>query len=205
MNNLDILRRKHWIFDLDGTLTVPSHDFAAIKRQLDIPENSLILEHLSTLSPQEAAAKQQELDRIELELAQQAQAAKGAPELLSALADAGVRIGILTRNSRLNASVTLEAIGLGGFFEKHCLIGRDEAEPKPHPSGIERLLRGWKAHNNEALMVGDYLFDLQTARAANIASVHVDTQGEFSWPELTDLGIKGLIELLDKFVFAYKR
>ena len=32
-----ILSRKHWIFDLDGTLTVAVHDFKAIKEALEIP------------------------------------------------------------------------------------------------------------------------------------------------------------------------
>ena len=31
------LGRRHWIFDLDGTLTVAAHDFAAIRRTLGIP------------------------------------------------------------------------------------------------------------------------------------------------------------------------
>ena len=28
---------KHWVFDMDGTLTVAVHDFAAIRVALDIP------------------------------------------------------------------------------------------------------------------------------------------------------------------------
>ena len=28
---------KHWVFDMDGTLTVAVHDFAAIREALDIP------------------------------------------------------------------------------------------------------------------------------------------------------------------------
>ncbi|MGE8273775.1 MAG: HAD family hydrolase, partial [Stenotrophomonas sp.] len=28
---------RHWVFDMDGTLTVAMHDFARIKRELAIP------------------------------------------------------------------------------------------------------------------------------------------------------------------------
>ena len=33
-----------WIFDLDGTLTIPDYDFPAIKRQLGLPPGRGILE-----------------------------------------------------------------------------------------------------------------------------------------------------------------
>ena len=40
---------RHWVFDLDGTLTVPVHDFALIRRALDIPADADILGHLAAL------------------------------------------------------------------------------------------------------------------------------------------------------------
>ncbi|KPW40478.1 hypothetical protein ALO66_05453, partial [Pseudomonas coronafaciens pv. atropurpurea] len=48
---------RHWVFDMDGTLTVPVHDFAAIKRELDIPQDHDILGHLAALPAEESAAK----------------------------------------------------------------------------------------------------------------------------------------------------
>ena len=37
----------HWVFDLDGTLTLAVHDFAAIRRHLGIPAQADILHHLA--------------------------------------------------------------------------------------------------------------------------------------------------------------
>ena len=38
-----ITQRTFWVFDLDGTLTVPVHDFAAIKRELGLdPEVDIL-------------------------------------------------------------------------------------------------------------------------------------------------------------------
>jgi len=34
---------RHWVFDMDGTLTIAVHDFAAIRRALEIPEEDDIL------------------------------------------------------------------------------------------------------------------------------------------------------------------
>jgi hypothetical protein len=43
----------------------------------------------------------------------------------------------------------------------------------------------------------DYLYDLQVGRAAQIATVHVDPSGEFSWPELADIQVNSLDELAE--------
>ena len=48
---------RHWVFDMDGTLTVAVHDFAAIRVALDIPAQDDILTHLAALPAAEAAAK----------------------------------------------------------------------------------------------------------------------------------------------------
>jgi hypothetical protein len=54
----DLLKsRNSWVFDLDGTLTLPMHDFAFIRHELAIPDGSDILEHLGTLLPEEAALR----------------------------------------------------------------------------------------------------------------------------------------------------
>ena len=48
---------RHWVFDMDGTLTVAVHDFEAIKRALEIPQSDDILHHLAALPAAEAASK----------------------------------------------------------------------------------------------------------------------------------------------------
>ena len=45
--------------------------------------------------------------------------------------------------------------------------------------------------------MGDYLYDLQVGRAAEIATVHVDPSGCFAWPELADISVCSLNELTD--------
>jgi len=61
--------RQHWVFDMDGTLTLAIHDFPAIKRALDIPQEHDILAHLAQLPEDEAAAKHAWLLAHERELA----------------------------------------------------------------------------------------------------------------------------------------
>jgi len=199
MNKVDVVKRGYWIFDLDGTLTIPAHDFVAMKRELGFPLDCDILSHLATLPPEQERAKRLQLDQIEDEIARRSQLAHGADDLLKTLSEQGVAMGILTRNSRDNALVTLGAIGLLGYFDHVCVLGREESLPKPDPQGIYHLLDHWGTAPENAVMVGDYLYDMLTARAAGVGSVHIDTGGEFEWPEHTDLGVTSLITLRDHY------
>jgi HAD superfamily hydrolase (TIGR01509 family) len=192
-----ILGRRCWIFDLDGTLTVPVHDFAAIRRELGMTDSDPdILSFLNSLPADESAARHARLIEIEYDLAARTTASPGAGSLLEQLSQRGCHVGILTRNTREIALHTLEMIGLRHYFDAEAVLGRDEAEPKPDPAGINMLLNAWGKGAGEAVMVGDYLFDLQVGRAAGTATIHVDQSGSFSWPELTDLAIGNLGELV---------
>jgi HAD superfamily hydrolase (TIGR01549 family) len=176
---------KHWVFDMDGTLTLAVHDFEAIKRALDIPLEDDILGHLAALPEAVAAAKHAWLLEHERELALTAEPAPGAIELVRELYGRGCRLGILTRNAHELALLTLRAIGLGDCFAVLDVIGRDEAPPKPDPGGLLHFARTWQVAPSELVMVGDYRFDLECARAAGARSVLVNLE-ENPWPELAD-------------------
>ena len=48
-------RRRHWIFDMDGTLTVSAHDFEHMRRELGLAPEVPILEALQAMTQIEAA------------------------------------------------------------------------------------------------------------------------------------------------------
>ena len=185
----------HWIFDLDGTLTVPIHDFESIRKELNVPAGNDILYYIEALSGKDAAICRRRLQQIELELARQAVPSAGAVEMIEILFRIGARLGILTRNDKSTALLTLETIGLRGFFDEKNILGRNEAIPKPDPAGINQLLAGWGADPSDAVMVGDYIFDLQAGRAAGTVTVHVAHGEGERWPEFTDYAIGSLDEL----------
>ncbi|MDY7566570.1 HAD family hydrolase [Pseudomonas sp. RTC3] len=176
---------RHWVFDMDGTLTLAVHDFPAIKRALEIPQQDDILSHLAALPPEISAAKHAWLLEHERELALASQPAAGAVELVRELAARGYRLGILTRNARELAHVTLGAIGLADCFAVDDVLGRDEAPPKPDPGGLLKLAQAWNVDPSQMVMVGDYRFDLDCGRAAGTHTILVNLP-ENPWPELTD-------------------
>lgn len=176
---------RNWVFDMDGTLTVAVHDFAAIRQALGIPPEDDILTHLAALPAAEAAAKHAWLLEHERDLAMASTAASGAVELVRELAGRGCRLGILTRNARELAHVTLEAIGLADCFAVEHILGRDEAQPKPSPDGLLKIAQAWEVAPSELVMVGDYRFDLDCGRAAGARTVLVNLPDN-PWPELAD-------------------
>ena len=188
---------RHWVFDMDGTLTLAIHDFELIRRELDIPPEDDILHHLAALPAAEAAAKHAWLLEHEQQLAHAAQAAPGAVQLVRSLAQRGCRLGILTRNASALAQLTLEVIGLDDCFAEADIIGRDEAPPKPDPGGLLHLAKAWQVAPSELVMVGDFCFDLECARAAGATSVLVNLPDN-PWPQLTDLFAHDCHELLDQ-------
>jgi HAD superfamily hydrolase (TIGR01509 family) len=186
---------RHWVFDMDGTLTIAVHDFAAIRQSLDIPPEDDILHHLAALPEDEASAKHAWLLEHERELALNARPASGAIELVRELHQRGCRLGILTRNAHELALLTLEAIGLGDCFATDDILGRGEAPPKPHPGGLLHLADRWQVEPRQLVMVGDYRFDLDCGRAAGAGTVLVNLP-ENPWPELADWHARDCGELL---------
>ena len=191
-----ILARKHWVFDLDGTLTLPVHDFSVIRQALGVPQGIDILGYLASLPDPEAQPLHDKLNAIETELLERIESAPGTVQLIEALQRRGSRIGILTRNTRDIAVRALDSLGIGGYFPEGCILGRGDAPPKPDPEGLFRLCFRWRTIPSEMVMVGDYVFDLQTGRNAGAATIHIDRTHRFLWPELTDIGVSTPEELL---------
>ena len=196
MRAMELGLRRHWIFDLDGTLTVAVHDFDDIRRELGLPADRPILEALAERPPEEARALGARLDALEAELVTETSAAPGAHALLTHLDGLGCQLGILTRNTLSNAVATLTHCGLERFFAADAVLGREEAPPKPSPDGIHHLLRGWTATAASGVMVGDFRFDLEAGRAAGVATVSVDPSGAHPHGTLADHRVDHLAQLV---------
>ena len=182
---------RAWVFDLDGTLTVPVHDFDGIRAALDLPVGEPILEAIAALPPDLAEARRAALHRIEQDLAAQATARPGSVVFVRAVRASGAPLAVLTRNDHGLARITLRRIALDDCFEH--VIGRTEAPPKPSPEGILRLARGWGVSPADVVMVGDGKYDVEAGRNAGARTVVV---GDAPWAAEADLRVDQLDELL---------
>ena len=189
--------RDHWIFDLDGTLTVSAHDFDHIRRELGLAPETPILEALHAMPESEAAPLWESLNELEFYYAGKASVMLGASELLQKLHDGGRQLAILTRNTMPVVEQTLQACKIDHFFPLDHILDRDSCIPKPSPDGVKRLLNFWQADAKDTVMVGDYLYDLEAGKGAGVATVHLDTRGNVDWAEFTDLRVEQLGEIIE--------
>lgn len=180
---------------MDGTLTISAHDFEFIRRELGLPSQVPIIEALNAMPEQQSAPLWQALNELEEHFAEKSSLMHGAEELLEKLDTRGVDLAILTRNTMPVVEKTLAACGLEQFFPLEHRLDRDSCSPKPSPDGIHHLLALWEAEPGDAVMVGDYLYDLQAGRSAGVTTIHLDTYGDRAWPEYTDIRINHLNEI----------
>ncbi len=185
------MRIRQIVFDLDGTLLDTAPDIAnaanralvqagfaeleqaKIRRLVGNGAQRLIERCLQALGAPESRTAEIAADFVAHYQAQpsaQSQPYPGMAELLSTLQAKGFRLDVLTNKPQLLAQRVLEDSGLAGAFEQ--IVGARELLPlKPDPKGLKSLLAASSFRSWEAVLVGDSVVDLRTARAAGIAFV----------------------------------
>ena len=118
-------------------------------------------------------------DRFDADAADRWRLNPGARELLAFLKDSGFSLALDSNVGRKALDRMLEKLALGAFFP--VTVSRDEVfRLKPDPEGIGRIRAFFGRELSPAapaLLVGDSVTDIETARAAGI-SVAVITNGE---------------------------
>ena len=190
-----MMKIKAVIFDLDGTITQPYFDFDMIREEIGLPRDSgPILESMENMSAQERQRAEAILHFHEEQAVTASKLNIGAHETLSKLRAGGIRIGILTRNKRTNAF----AIEHKHKLEFDAVVGREDGPVKPDAFGVLELCRQFGIKPAEALLVGDYLFDLLCAKAAGAGAVLLQNHDEAAeFAEHADFRISKIDEILD--------
>lgn len=156
------------IFDMDGTLVDSRLDFDAMRSEMGLPVGMPILEGISQTVPGPARDRMLAImRRHEIRGADEAVIYEGVIEFLAHLKVAGIVTSVLTRNSRESTERTLRRLEL--VFSQ--VITREDAPPKPDPTGVQMIAKGWGIAPAQILVIGDYLFDLQAGRAAGMRSI----------------------------------
>ena len=199
---------KAVVFDLDDTL-VSSRFYAGMMRPRvighlqsmgfpqsildpDVPAAVTVLRARAMLSASDGSVSVMEFDAkinallldIELSHLPNVKPILGCLHMISELKDLGLRIGVLTRSSRIYAVQALRRACLEQL--QRNLVCRDDFpldEAKPHPKAMERMAASLGLDAGECVLVGDHLLDLQCARGAGAAFVGVltGTTDEGSW------------------------
>jgi HAD superfamily hydrolase (TIGR01509 family) len=159
---------KAVIFDLDGTITRPFFDFDAIRIEMGLtPDAGPILELMEKMTPQRRAEVEKILHYHEQKAVAESKLNPGAKETLDELRKRKIKIGVLTRNRKVNAF----AVAAKHELKFDAVVDRNDGPVKPDAFGVLHLCKQFKIKPKEAIVVGDYLFDLLCAKAAGAKSV----------------------------------
>ena len=185
------------IFDLDGTLLHSDLDFDLIRRQIGIAEGP-VLEALETMSAADRLRAIEILEQHESQAAREARLNVHAHEVFAALAERGIKTALLTRNSRASVKTAMDRHNLK--FDFVCSREDLPGKIKPSPEPVLAICAALEVRPADTLMVGDYLFDLQSANTAGALSVLLrnDRNAEFipfAWRVIDQLN--ELLDLLD--------
>ena len=156
------------IFDLDGTLVDSRLDFPAMRSEMGLEPGLPILEALASVTDEAQRNRMIEIMHAhELRGADLAVLIDGVSEFLQHLKQEQILTAILTRNSRACTERTLRRMNLD--FSQ--ILTREDAPPKPDPSGVRLIASRWQFQPAEVIVIGDYLFDLQAGNNAGMRSV----------------------------------
>ncbi|MGA2915853.1 MAG: HAD family hydrolase [Sedimentisphaerales bacterium] len=189
------MKIKAVIFDLDGTITEPYLDFDRIRSEIGLAADAgPLLEEMEKMSPADRKKAEQILYKHEQLAIEHSKLNFGASETLKKLRQMKIKIGIMTRNTRSNAS----AVAKKHNIEFDSIVDRNDGPVKPDPFGVQRLCEFFRVKPQQTLVVGDYLFDLQSAKTAGAKAVLIKTgKNPEQFALFADFIIDKLLEIID--------
>jgi len=188
------LKLKGIVIDMDGTITKFNLDYQSARlrtlNELDrlglrTPEMNNDVALWVVLGKLQEKLKPEEFrklratfygffEEMEVKAAHGVTLYPGAVDTLKELRRKSLKIGLLTNNSRAGTDLTLKRLNLQPLFD--IVVTRDDCdEMKPAAAPILKVLAELGVSREAAILVGDGVMDIMTARAAGIRSVAVTT------------------------------
>uniref|UniRef100_A0A7C4YFM6 HAD family phosphatase n=1 Tax=candidate division WOR-3 bacterium TaxID=2052148 RepID=A0A7C4YFM6_UNCW3 len=184
------------IFDLDGTLVVNEKPFEEVRQKiakafnLNQEELKPLYEKLIELNNPDA------LRMLEEEEIRRAEESVPMPDLMSLiefLRTRYIKLAILTRNCRKAVEKALRHYY--GYFD--IILTRDDGlELKPSPLPIYTILNTFGVSPRDAIIVGDFDYDIDAGRIAGIKTIRLGA----GYADYNVLNIEELISLLKKIL-----
>ena len=176
---------KGIIFDMDGTLIDSKLDFDQMRRDMQLANDAPILETIEMFTGARRKQCDEVLRRHEQLGVEIASVFPGVPELLMHADSLGLKMVIVTRNLKEFALQMLKVLPVS--FEP--VIGREEGPIKPDPWALLHICEFWQIEPHEALMVGDYRFDLEAGKNAGCPTLWFSQKrevGSSDWHTMAD-------------------
>jgi len=135
------------------------------------------------------------VEQHEMEAARSTSLLPGVLDTLKTLKKMRLRLALFTVNGKKSTSYVLRALRIGRFFDK--VVTRDSVSMvKPNPVHLEAALKMLRVKPEEAVVVGDSVWDVKSARELKVVAVGVPT-GVSTPEELRRAGTTYLISAVD--------
>ncbi|XWS13948.1 hypothetical protein CRYUN_Cryun36dG0082600 [Craigia yunnanensis] len=190
-------RLRGVVFDMDGTLTVPVIDFAAMYKAVlgdddykrvkaENPSGIDILHHIENWSPNKQRKAYQIIADFEKQGLDRLQIMPGAAELCGFLDGKKIRRGLITRN--VKEAVDLFHQRFGMMFSP--ALSREFRPYKPDPAPLLHICSTWEVQPNEVMMVGDSLKDdVACGKQAGALTCLLDEKGRYGSQDFAKLDL----------------
>ena len=159
---------KGAIFDMDGTLVDAPYDWKNIKEALNT-QGKPILTYIRGLAEPEKTRKWKQLEYYEKEATKKAVLKKGIPEFLVFLKKRGIKVALVTNNSRENVLYLLHKFEL--TFD--LVLSRESGLWKPSGAPFSAVLKKLKLKKEECCVIGDTFFDIEAAKDVGIDNIFI--------------------------------
>jgi phosphoglycolate phosphatase len=177
------------LFDLDGTLVDSLEDLTdavnvtragfgkaplssiAVRGMIGKGVRNLVQRALELEAPDDIErALQMFVEFNTAHIADKSRLYPGAMEALESLADAGIRMAIISNKQEALSRLIIEEMGISRFFALIC-GGDTFPEMKPSPLPLIRVMERFGVKAGETAMIGDSINDFQAGQQAGIATI----------------------------------
>ena len=171
---------KYVIFDVDGTILDTEKAILSSLQQVlreegkDYQQEDLRFalgipgkETLRRLDVIDVERVQSKWSQTVLDFSNEVQIFEDLKEVIETLSESPVRTGIVTSKTKQELIDEFEPFGLSSFFE-HTVCADDTENHKPNPEPLLVCLDNLNATKNEAIYIGDSVYDMQCANSAGV-------------------------------------
>lgn len=164
---------KGFIFDMDGTLTVPVIDFHEMRKRCGVMTGD-VLDTVASWPAEKQLVANQAIREVEQEALQHMELMPGLLDLCSFLEAQGLPRGLVTRN--VDSSVKYfhdNHFSLSPFWPA---LSREFKPYKPNPGALLHICQHWGIPPEQAIMVGDSAKDdVVAGNRAGMDTILIDT------------------------------
>jgi HAD superfamily hydrolase (TIGR01509 family) len=204
------------VFDFDGTIVdsmqmvfsalndalkrrnLPTIEIELLGRMAGLPVIDIIS---SKVHITEAAAKEVEKDVFKTYTSFCRTSCQLLPHVestLKTLKSKKIKLGLFTTTPTKPLMAVEKKFSLKDYFD--IMIAKEDAENKPNPEGLNKIVKEFGIRKDECLYVGDSPIDILTGKAAGIKTIAVTT-GIATIKQLKEANPDWIIPNLEKLLF----